>query len=155
MELDKFDTQLLDLVQRNNRLSSEELGYKVGLSASGVQRRLKRMRSDAVIEADVAIVSPKAVGRNVTVLILISFERDRMLFSFKQAVAKMPEVMTAFYVTGQADCVLLVTAKDLEEYEQFTQNLIRDFEEIKRFDSLIVLNRIKSGFMVPLGSFAR
>src|SRR5438105_867727 len=54
-ELDKIDAQLLDLVQRNNRLTSEQLSALVGLSASGVQRRLKRLRSDGVIEADISI----------------------------------------------------------------------------------------------------
>ncbi|QOZ38386.1 hypothetical protein XH92_37430 [Bradyrhizobium sp. CCBAU 53421] len=59
MTLDIFDARLLDLVQHNNRLSSEALGEKIGLSASGVQRRLKRLRSRRVIEADVSIVSPR------------------------------------------------------------------------------------------------
>src|SRR5439155_1893597 len=111
MSLDKLDARLLDLVQRNNRLSSEELGAMVGLSASGVQRRLKRLRSDEVIEADVSIVSPKAVGRNVTMLLLVSFERDQadVVDRFKQAVRKMHEVMSGFLVTGEADFALMVT----------------------------------------------
>lgn len=62
VEIDKIDARLLDLVQRNNRLSSEELGAKVGLSASGVQRRLKRLRKEGVIESDVSIISPRAIG---------------------------------------------------------------------------------------------
>ncbi|MEY9251563.1 DNA-binding Lrp family transcriptional regulator [Bradyrhizobium ottawaense] len=77
MQLDKIDFRLLDLVQRDNRLCSEQLGGKVGLSASGVQRRLKRLRSTGVIEADVSIISPKAIGRNVTAVVLISLERAR------------------------------------------------------------------------------
>ncbi len=63
MEIDKIDARILDLVQRNNRLSSEELGAKVALSASGVQRRLKRLRKEGVIESDVSIISPRAIGR--------------------------------------------------------------------------------------------
>ncbi|HYZ61850.1 MAG TPA: winged helix-turn-helix transcriptional regulator, partial [Acetobacteraceae bacterium] len=58
--LDRFDLKLLDLVQRDNRLTSEALGDRVGLSATAVQRRLKRLREEGVIEADVAVVSPKA-----------------------------------------------------------------------------------------------
>lgn len=156
MELDRIDARLLDLVQRNNRLSSEEIGAKVGLSASGVQRRLKRLRSVGVIEADVSIISPKAIGRNVTALVLISFERDRadIIDRFKRAMCKMIDVMSAFYVTGQADFVLLVTANDLEDYEQFTRRIVHENPDIKRFETMIVLDRVKAGFTLPIASIA-
>lgn len=156
MQLDKIDARLLDLVQRNNRLSSEELGAKVGLSASGVQRRLKRLRSERIIEGDVSIVSPKAIGRNVTLLVLISFERDRsdIIDRFKRAIRKMPEVMSGFYVTGQTDFVLLVTANSMEEYEHFTRCLGHENPDIKRFESMVVLDRVKAGFTLPMASIA-
>ncbi|VIO67560.1 Lrp/AsnC family transcriptional regulator [Bradyrhizobium ivorense] len=155
-ELDRIDARLLDLVQRNNRLSSEELGAKVGLSASGVQRRLKRLRSEGVIEADISIISPKVIGRNVTALLLISFERDRadIVDRFKRAICKMPEVMSGFYVTGQADFVLLVTASDMEDYELLTRRLVHDNPDIKRFETMVVLDRAKAGFTVPMDTIA-
>lgn len=113
MELNRIEPRLPDLVQRNNRLSSEDLGAKVGLSASGVQRRLKRLRSARVIEADVSIISPKAIGRNVTAMVFIFFERDRadIVDRFKRAICKMTEVMSGYYITGQADFILLVSRK--------------------------------------------
>lgn len=156
MELDRIDARLLDLVQRNNRMNSEELGAKVGLSASGVQRRLKRLRAERVIEADVSIISPKAIGRNVTVLVLISFERTRAdtVDRFKRAICKMTEVMSGFYVAGQADFVLLVTANNMEEYEHFTRRLLCENPDIKRFETMVALDRVKAGFTLPMASIA-
>ncbi len=154
MELDQIDARLLDLVQRNNRLTSEQLGARVGLSASGVLRRLKRLRSRGVIEADVSIISPKAVGRNVTALVLISFERTRAdtVDRLKREIRKMPEVMSGFCVTGKADVVLLVTVNNIEEYEQFTRRLADEGSDIKRIETMVVLDRFKAGFTVPLAS---
>ncbi|RXG84628.1 Lrp/AsnC family transcriptional regulator [Bradyrhizobium zhanjiangense] len=156
MELDKIDARLLDLVQRNNRLSSEQLGAKVGLSSSGVQRRLKRLRAKRIIEADVSIISPKAIGRNVTVLVLISFDRARtdIVDRFKRAICKMTEVMSGFYVAGQADFVLLVTANNIEEYEDFTRRLVNENPDIKRFETMVALDRVKAGFTLPMASIA-
>ncbi|WP_354126659.1 Lrp/AsnC family transcriptional regulator [Bradyrhizobium sp. RT9b] len=156
MELDRIDAHLLDLVQRNNRLASEQLGAKVGLSASGVQRRLKRLRSAGVIEADVSIIRPKAVGRNVTALVLITFERGRadIIDGFKQAMRKVTDVMSAFCVAGQADFVLLVTANDVESYEDFTRRLVGEHPNIKRLETMIILDRVKAGFTVPIASVA-
>lgn len=156
MEIDKIDARLLDLVQRNNRLSSEELGAKVALSASGVQRRLKRLRKEGVIESDVSIISPRAIGRNVTMLVLIFFERDRadIIDRFKRGIRTMTEVMSGFYVTGQADFILLVTANNMEEYEHFTRRLINENPDIKRLETVVVLDRVKAGFILPMGSLA-
>lgn len=155
-ELDRLDARLLDLVQRNNRLSSEELGAKVGLSASGVQRRLKRLRSEGVIEADVSIICPNVIGRSVTAVVLISFERDRadIIDRFKRATRKMTEVMSGFCVTGRADFVLLVTAKHMEDYEHLTRRLVQDNPDIKHIETMVVLDRVKAGFTLPLASLA-
>ncbi len=75
--IDRADRALLDAVQKNNRLTSEELARIVNLSPTACQRRLKRLREEGVIEADVAIISPKAVGRGITMIVLVSLERER------------------------------------------------------------------------------
>lgn len=150
--LDRIDGRLLDLVQRNNRLTSEELGAKVGLSATGVQRRLRRLRADGIIEADVSIVSPRAIGRDVTMLVMISLERDRaeIVDKFKQAICNMSEIMSGFYVTGNSDFVLMVTANNMEDYERFTRRFIYQNRDIRRFETMVVLDRVKAGFTLPM-----
>ncbi|MCP3367743.1 ArsR family transcriptional regulator [Bradyrhizobium forestalis] len=156
MKLDRIDFRLLDLVQRDNRLCSEHLGRKVGLSASGVQRRLKRLRAKGVIEADVSIISPKAIGQNVTAVVLISLERTRAdtVDRLKRQIRKMSEVMSAFYVTGLADVVLLVTVNDMEDYERFARRLTDESSEIKRIETMVVMDRFKAGFTLPIASIA-
>ncbi|WP_235433120.1 Lrp/AsnC family transcriptional regulator [Pseudomonas frederiksbergensis] len=61
MELDRIDLRILSALQVNNRLTSEELGDLVGLSSTACQRRLKRLRSEGVIESDVSIINPKEI----------------------------------------------------------------------------------------------
>ncbi|MEX3791419.1 Lrp/AsnC family transcriptional regulator [Paraburkholderia sp. BR14374] len=154
MFLDRIDAHILELVQKNNRLTSEELGERVGLSATGVQRRLKRMRSDGVIEADVSIVSPKAIGRNVTMLVLVSLERERadIVDRFKQSICDTSEVMSGFYVTGDADFVLVVTANNMEDYELFTRRFFYENPDIRSFKTMVVMDRVKAGFSLPVQS---
>ena len=150
--LDRFDLKLLDLVQRDNRLTSEVLGERVGLSATAVQRRLKRLRQDGVIEADVAIVAPKAVGQRVQMIVLVSLERERadIIDRFKKSIRATPEVMNGYYVTGEADFMLLVTTRDMEDYEQFTRRFFYDNPDIKNFKTMVVMDRVKVGFALPL-----
>lgn len=77
MGYDRTDAHILKIVQKNNRLTSEAIGELAGLSATACQRRLKRLRSEGIIEADSSIVSPKAVGRPIEMFALVTLERER------------------------------------------------------------------------------
>ncbi|WP_457811151.1 Lrp/AsnC family transcriptional regulator [Sinorhizobium meliloti] len=152
MELDRADIALLSAVQKNNKLTSEELAERAHLSPTACQRRLKRLRAEGVIEADVSIVSPKAVGRHVTVVVLVSLERERadIIDRFKAAIKNTREVMIGYYVTGDADFLLVVTAKDMEDYEQFTRRFFYESNDIKGFKTMVVMDRVKAGFAFPI-----
>ena len=152
MELDRIDANLLRSVQENNRLTSEELGAIVGLSPTACQRRLKRLRDNGIIEADVSIVSPKAVGRPVTMIVLVSLERERadIVDRFKASIRSCVEVMSGYYVTGDADFILVVTARDMEDYEAFTRKFFYENADIKGFKTMVVMDRVKAGFGLPI-----
>jgi len=151
-ELDRIDIGILQAVQQNNRLTSEELGERVGLSATACQRRLKRLRAEGVIESDISVISPKAVGRPVSMLVLVSLERERadIVDKFKAAIRSTPEVMIGYYVTGDADFVLLITAKDMEDYERFTRRFFYENHDIKGFKTMVVMDRVKASFALPI-----
>ncbi|MFJ5297087.1 Lrp/AsnC family transcriptional regulator [Pseudomonas sp. SLFW] len=150
--LDRIDVNILGAMQKNNRITSEELGNLVGLSATACQRRLKTLRKEGVIEGDVSIVSPKAVGRNVFMLVLVTLERERsdIIDRFKKSIRNTPEVMTGYYVTGDSDFVLVITAKNMEDYEQFTRRFFYENSDIKSFKTLVVMDRVKAGFELPI-----
>ena len=151
-KLDRFDLKILDIVQRDNRVTSDVLGERVGLSATAVQRRLKRLREDGVIEADVAVVAPKAVGQRVHMIVMVSLERERadIIDRFKRSIRTTPEVMNGYYVTGESDFLLVITARDMEDYEAFTRRFFYDNPDIKNFKTMVVMDRVKAGFELPL-----
>jgi len=152
MSLDRIDAHILDLLQSNNRSGSEEIGKAVGLSSTAVQRRLKHLRSEGIIEADVSVVSPKAVGRPIAMVVMVTLERERadIVDRFKQSIRQTPEVMNGFYVTGDSDFLLIVTAKSMEDYEQFTRKFFYENPDIKGFKTMVMMDRVKVGFSVPV-----
>lgn len=151
MQYDRIDARILEIVQRNNRLTSEVIGEMAGLSATACQRRLKRLRSEGIIEADVSIVSPKAVGRPIQMLVMVSLERERsdIVDRFKKAIKSSAEIVHGFYVTGDADFVLYTTARTMEDYEQFTRRFFYDNPDIKAVKTMVIMDRIKVGFAIP------
>ncbi|MCO5089490.1 Lrp/AsnC family transcriptional regulator [Bosea sp. (in: a-proteobacteria)] len=152
MELDRIDRRLLALLQENNRLTSDTLGEMVGLSSTACQRRLKRLRAEKVIEADVSIISPKAVNRPIQMLVLVTLERERtdIIDRFKKSIRNTPEVINGFYVTGASDFVLYVSARDMEDYERFTRAFFYENPDIKGFTTMVVMDRVKVGFALPV-----
>ncbi|WGD56756.1 Lrp/AsnC family transcriptional regulator [Bradyrhizobium sp. CB1650] len=152
MSYDRIDARILEIVQKNNRLTSDVIGEMAGLSATACQRRLKRLRSEGIIESDVSIVSPKAVGRPIQMLMLVTMERERsdIIDRFKKAIKSSAEVVNGFYVTGDADFVLYVTAGSMEEYEEFTRRFVYVNPDIKGFKTMVVLDRVKVGFAIPV-----
>ena len=133
--LDEFDLKLLDAVQRNNRLTAEQLAEKVCLSASAVQRRLQRLRERKVIEAEVAIVSPEVLGRSVTAIVEVTLNTDRpkVVEEFQRAIQAAPEVLQAYYVTGSADYILIIAAKTMADYEAFACEFLSKRPHVKHF----------------------
>ncbi|MEH6446117.1 MAG: Lrp/AsnC family transcriptional regulator [Oceanospirillaceae bacterium] len=152
MQLDNQDLQILKILQIDLRKSVEFIANEVGLSSASVQRRLKRLRDNNVISAEVAIVSPKAVGKSMSFIISVELERDHInhLAQFKARIKNEPQVQQCYYVTGEADFVLIVTATDMEDFEQFVQQLFYNDSNVRRYKTSVVMERTKVGLSLPL-----
>lgn len=151
-ELDDFDKRLLDQLQENNKVTAEELGIMVNLSTSAVQRRLKRLREDKVIQADVSIISPSAAGYGITCIVDVSLHlgSSRVIDSFKAMMAECNDVMQCYYVTGSLDFVIIVNARDMRHYEEFSKQYLMDNPDVKQFQSHVVIDKVKLGYKVLL-----
>lgn len=150
--LDDTDKELLEILQKNNRLTADDLGDQVGASRSSVQRRLKRFRDEGIIEADISVLSAKAVGRPMTFIVEVELERERtdLLDEFRRSMLALDDVQQCYYVTGHTDFILIVTAADMAAYEEFSRQVFTDNPNIRRFHSNVVVNRVKAGLHVPL-----
>ena len=151
-KLDAFDIKLLNAVQHDNRVTADALSEAVGLSASACLRRLSRLRQSGVIEAEIAVIAPEAIGQTLTMIVMVTLERERpdIMDEFKRSMRATPEVMQCYYVTGETDFILVVTARDMRDYEVFTQRFFFNNPNILRFHTLVVMDRVKVGLSVPL-----
>ena len=153
MELDDFDRLILQSMQEDNQRTSQEVAERVNLSPVSCLRRMKRLRDAGVVAADVSVVDPAAVGRGIMMVVLVSLESERAdkLGKFKRAMTEAPEVMQCMSVTGEVDFVLTLTMRDMLEYESFAQKHFWGDPNVKRFSTLVVMNQVKQGCVVPVG----
>ncbi|MEW6735901.1 MAG: Lrp/AsnC family transcriptional regulator [Acidobacteriota bacterium] len=150
--LDEFDKKLLRLLQQNNRMTADELSEAVRLSSSAVQRRLKRLRDEKVIEADVSIISPSVAGIGVTCVVDIILEdgNSRALEKFKSTMRERSEVMQCYFVTGTYDFVILVNTRDMRHYEEFAKKWLMDNPNVKHFYTHVVMDKVKVGYSIAI-----
>ena len=150
-KIDSFDLKILKLIQENNKMTSEILAKEVGLSSSACQRRINSMRKEGIIEKDVSIINRKIIGRKITIVVQVLSDKEGVEYDeeFKKTMIKAPEVMQCYYVTGDYDYVLVATFKDMEEYEIFTKKYFLNNSNIKRFSSMVVMNRVKENLSIP------
>ena len=151
-KLDSFDLKILELIQVNNKITSQVLAKKVGLSSSACQRRINSMRKAKIIKKDVSVIDQKIIGRQITIVVQVLSDKEGVEYSeeFKKLMIKAPEVMQCYYVTGDYDYVLIATFKDMGEYEIFTKKYFLENSNIKRFSSMVVMNRVKENLSIPL-----
>jgi len=152
MELDSQDLKILSILQVDVKASTERLSEEVGLSPASIQRRLKRLRDNKVISSEVAIVSPKAVGQAMTFLISVELRRDNVdcFKVFKSKIKKSARVQQCYYVTGDADFILIVTAKDMEDFDEFTQQMFFADSNVLHFKTSVVMERTKVSLALSL-----
>jgi len=152
--LDELDRKILDRYQRDTRLPAQQIGKSIGLSVAAVQRRLKRMRETGVISAEVACVAPSAVGQPLTCIVTVDLEREKAvdLERFRRRILAHDRVQQCYYVTGQADFLLVVFARDMADYEDFTRHVFLNDGNVKSFTTHVVLERVRVGMMTPIAA---
>lgn len=150
--LDTIDLKILSLYQHDTRRIAESIGDAVGLSAAAVQRRLKHLRADGTIAAEIAVVNQKNIGRPITCLVTVSMagtagDLDR----FKRQMCNLAPVQQCYHVTGSIDFILVVTAHSMEEYGEFARQWF-ETSQVARYETHVALDRVKVGLSLPISA---
>jgi Lrp/AsnC family transcriptional regulator, leucine-responsive regulatory protein len=151
-ELDRFDRLLLQLVQQDATLTAEQLAAHVSLSPSALQRRLKRLRKRGVIQRQIAVVDAAAVGGPTSFIasLQVDSERPEPMARLRAWLDAEPAVQQAFYVTGEADFVLVVTAADTAGYQALMARLLAEHPQVRRYTTQVALGVLKRGLALPV-----
>lgn len=148
--MDRIDRKILALYQHDTRRIAASIGAEVGLSAAAVQRRLKRLRAEGVIAAEIAVLDSKAAGRPITCIVSVRLGgSSAQLEKFKRQMRAQAEVQQCYHVTGSTDVVMIVTAESMEAYGAFARTWF-EAAHITRYETHVVLDRVKAGLSLPM-----
>lgn len=152
-EIDRYDRQILRLLQENGRLTNQELAERIGLSPSPCLRRVRALEAAGVITGYRALVDAKALGMNLMALIHISMDQHtpERFQGFEAAIGDIPDIMECLLITGQAaDYQLKVVVRDMDAYQELLLNRITRIPGVTGVHSSFVLRRVVDKTAVPI-----
>ncbi|CAM3475655.1 Lrp/AsnC family transcriptional regulator [Parendozoicomonas haliclonae] len=153
MKLDRHDLRILDELQKNARITNQDLADKIGLSPSPCLRRVKALEESGIIIDQVSRLNPSALGLKLCAFVHISLDRHtpERFESFERQVLNYPEVMECHLIAGQsADYMLKVIVPDMEHYHEFLITKITPLEGVTGAHSSFVLRNPVNRTALPL-----
>jgi DNA-binding Lrp family transcriptional regulator len=151
--MDDFDIKLLAALQDDGRLTNNELGEKVGLSASQCSRRRAALEQEGIIEGYHAALSPAALGLAVLAFVQVRLATHSPDNSrrFRELVDRTAEVQEAFALTGEADYLVKIAVPDLKALSRILNDVFLAHGSVAQVHSSVVLDRLKRRVGLPLG----
>jgi Lrp/AsnC family transcriptional regulator, leucine-responsive regulatory protein len=152
-KLDDFDKAILAIVQEDASMPLREVAAKVNLSIAAVQRRIRQLEMRKVLQSTIGVIDPAKVGKSITLLVEVQIERiDSKTLSRLKKRFSGPSIQQCYYVTGEADFILVMTVASMEEYEHLAEELFYNDSLVKWFRTIVVMDRVKIGLSVPLAA---
>ncbi len=153
MEIDRYDRQILAILQDNGRISNQDLADRIGLSPSPCLRRVRTLEDAGIVTGYRALVSAKALGYSLMALIYISMDKHtpERFENFEKQILQIPEVLECLLVTGQdADYQIKVIVKDMDAFQELLLNRITRIQGVTGVHSSFVLRKVVDKTAVPV-----
>ena len=143
--LDRIDRNILTLLQRDARLTHQEIADRIGSSPTSVWRRVQNLEARGVIKARVALVDRKSIGLDVCVIcnVKLSHHSDETRLKFESFVASLSEVTECYAVSGSHDYSLKVVVRDVEAYERLLTRQLLNHPLVDSAASSFTLREVK------------
>jgi Lrp/AsnC family leucine-responsive transcriptional regulator len=150
--LNRVDRKILDILQRDGRLSNLEVASRVSLSPSATLRRIRALEAAGVIRRYVALVEPRKVGLGLMAFVNVKLEKGGRTpaDAFARAVKDWPEVMACHSLTGDMDYLLRVQVENLEHFSRFVMDSLLKHPGVLDVKSSFVLEEVKETTALPL-----
>ena len=153
MQLDRYDRQILELLQQDGRISNQDLADRIGLSPSPCLRRVRTLEEAGLITGYRAMIDAKKLGLSLMALIGISMDQHtpERFANLEASIAEIPEILECLLITGQqSDYQLKVVVRDMDAYQDLLLNKITRIQGVTGVHTSFVLRRVVDRSNLPL-----
>lgn len=152
MNLDATDFRILNILQKQGRISNADLSEQVNLSPSACHRRVQRLEEEGYIAGYVALLDAKRLNRPTTVFVEITLQgqADELLDAFEKGVRRIPDVLECHLMAGTADYLLKVVAQDTEDFARIHRQHLARLPGVAQMHSSFSLRTVSSTTAIPV-----
>ena len=152
MQLDATDRRILEVLQKQGRISNAELADRINLSPSACHRRVERLEEAGFIDAYVALLNARLLNRTTTVFveITLSGQADEVLDAFEREVKKVPAVLECHLMAGTADYLLKVLVPDTEDFARIHRQYLARLPGVAQMHSSFALRTVFKTTAIPV-----
>jgi Lrp/AsnC family transcriptional regulator, leucine-responsive regulatory protein len=152
MELDDVDKSILRILQENGNLKNVDLAKAVNLSAPATHARVRRLEQEGYVRHYAAIVDREKAGYDLLCFIHVNIQLHQVeqVQTFRDAIREMPEVLECHHITGDADYLLKVVARNRQDLERFVVGRLTPVPGISRIHTSLVFTEVKATTVLPL-----
>lgn len=145
MSMDKIDRQLLHLLQRDSKQTNKALSLSLGLSVTAVYERIRKLEKQGVIKSYVALLDKQKVEKNFVAFCHVKLVQhsQEYVVNFEKLVAKLPEVLECYHLSGDYDYILKVLVTDMDEFRTFMVEKLTKIDHIGSTHSMFVISEVK------------
>ena len=146
-DIDKNDRAILRILQKNGRISVTSIAQEISISESACRRRIERLEEEGIIKNYSCDIDARKLGFGITVFVSISLGvlSDKDLAKFEQAVRAAPEILECWLMTGEADYLMRIGARDMEDLERLHREVLTKLPSLNRVNTAIALRPVTEG----------
>ncbi len=154
IELSPQDVRILDLLQRDASLTTQEIAERINISQSPCWRRINRLQEAGLINRRVDLLDREKLGMELVVFTTINLSSQGRVYleAFEEKVREFPEVLECYTMAGSWDYMLKIVARDIRHYERFVREQLTALDHIGEVHSHIAVTEIKNSTQLPLFS---
>lgn len=146
--MDSVDLKLLRLLNGDAHMPLRKMAREVGLSNSGVRRRVKQLERSGVIKGYSAIINPKKYGYGVTAFVSVDVD-SRTIRELTRPLTRRHEVCELHHTTGGHSLMIKIRAKDMDSLNKFVDDHIRSFDSVKSVRVTLAMETLKETIVNP------
>lgn len=150
-KMDKIDLKILQILQKNCKITNLDLSKKIGLSPAPTLERVKKLENSGLISSYNAHLDASALGLNVKTFIQVSlaWHKENALENFMKRIKEIDEITECYIITGEADVMMKVICRDITAYERLLFKKLSQIDEIERMKTLMTLSTVKDSKVLP------
>ncbi|KAA1246124.1 Lrp/AsnC family transcriptional regulator [Aquimarina sp. RZ0] len=150
--MDKTDRSILNLLQKDGKITIKEIAERLNLTTTPIFERVKKLEREGIIKSYKAIVDRKKAGLQLMAFcnVTLNLHQTDYLKKFEKDIQQFPEVTECYHVAGMFDYLVKIYAEDMEHYQYFLSNKLASLDNISKVQSSFVMTEVKDFSFLPI-----